>query len=139
MPTTQLEITQHLATLEQLAQAAAVYYEAFAHKLDGLEFNSRPPEQAIRILTESIQPEMGTYALRDGRVVGCGRSWWTRVWVQRGPLNRSTTPPGPEGAGLVNNAGRGRLKKWPRSQGPFRGRCCVALWLQPGADTAGHG
>ena len=86
MPTTQLEITQHLATLEQLAQAAAVYYEAFAHKLDGLEFNSRPPEQAIRILIESIQPEMGCYALRDGRVVGVagmqyrGRRFYVVPW-----------------------------------------------------------
>ena len=32
--------------------------------------SSRPPEQAIRILIDSIQPEMACYALRDGRVVG---------------------------------------------------------------------
>ena len=86
MPTTQLEITQHLATAEQLAQAAAVYYEAFAHKLDGLEFGSRPPAQAIRILIDSIQPVMGCYALRDGQVVGVagmqyrGRRFYVVAW-----------------------------------------------------------
>jgi len=86
MVTNMIEITQHLASPEQLAQAAAVYYEAFAHKLDGLEFNSRPPEQAIRILIESIQPEMGCYALRDGHVVGVagmqygGRRFYVVPW-----------------------------------------------------------
>ncbi|MBP8950693.1 MAG: GNAT family N-acetyltransferase, partial [Candidatus Promineofilum sp.] len=86
MATSQLEITPHLASPEQLAQAAAVYYEGFAHKLDGLEFISRPPAQAIRILIASIQPEMATYALLDGRVVGVagmqyrGRRFYVVPW-----------------------------------------------------------
>ena len=86
MTTSQLEITQHLASREQLAQAAAVYYEGFVHKLDGLEFNSRPPEQAIRILIASIQPEMACYALSDSRVVGVagmqyrGRRFYVVPW-----------------------------------------------------------
>ena len=70
MATQQLEITQYLPSPDHLAQAAAVYYEGFAQKLDGLEFASRPPAQAIRILIASIQPEMAIYALLDGRVVG---------------------------------------------------------------------
>ena len=91
-----IEITQHLTTPEQLAQAAAVYYEGFAQKLDGLEFASRPPEQAIRILIASIQPEMAIYALLDGRVVGVagmqyrGRRFYVvpwRVWrAEFGPV-----------------------------------------------------
>ena len=86
MATSQLEITPHLASPEQLAQAAAVYYEGFTHKLDGLEFISRPPAQAIRILIASIQPEMATYALLDGRVVGVagmqyrGRRFYVVPW-----------------------------------------------------------
>ena len=86
MTTSQLEITQHLALREQLAQAAAVYYEGFAQKLDGLEFASRPPAQAIRILIASIQPEMAAYALLDGRVVGVagmqyrGRRFYVVPW-----------------------------------------------------------
>ena len=86
MTASQLEITQHLALREQLAQAAAVYYEGFAQKLDGLEFASRPPAQAIRILIASIQPEMAAYALLDGRVVGVagmqyrGRRFYVVPW-----------------------------------------------------------
>ena len=85
--TTQLEITQHLALPEQLAQAAAVYYEAFAHKLDGLEFASHSPEQTLRILIECIQPEMAVYALSDSRVVGVagmqyrGRRFYVVPWA----------------------------------------------------------
>ena len=99
MATSQLEITPHLASPEQLAQAAAVYYEGFAHKLDGLEFISRPPAQAIRILIASIQPEMATYALLARRAVGVaglqhrgrrlcvvpGRVWRARVKLSRRP------------------------------------------------------
>ena len=86
MPAATIEITQHLSSPEQLAQAAAVYYEGFTHKLDGLEFISRPPAQAIRILIASIQPEMATYALLDGRVVGVagmqyrGRRFYVVPW-----------------------------------------------------------
>ena len=81
-----IEITTHLESSTQLVEAATVYYEAFAHKLDGLEFNSRPPEQAIRILVASIQPEMGVYALLDGRVIGVagmqyrGRRFYVVPW-----------------------------------------------------------
>lgn len=52
----------------------------------GWEFSSRPPEQAIRILIDSIQPEMACYALRDGRVVGVagmqyrGRRFYVVPW-----------------------------------------------------------
>ncbi len=86
MPAETVEITKHLSSPEQLGQAAVVYYEAFAHKLDGLEFSSRPPEQAMRILIDSIQPEMACYALRDGRVVGVagmqyrGRRFYVVPW-----------------------------------------------------------
>jgi len=86
MSSATVEITHHLTTAEQLAQAAAVYYEAFDHKLDGLEFASRPPAQAIRILIDSIQPEMAAYAMLDGRVVGVagmqylGRRFYVVPW-----------------------------------------------------------
>jgi len=79
-------ISHSLSSPEQLAQAAAVYYDAFAQKLDGLEFGSRPPAQAIRILIDTIQPEMAAYALLDGRVVGVagmqyrGRRFYVVPW-----------------------------------------------------------
>ena len=81
-----VEITGRPASPGQLLEAATVYYEAFAHKLDGLEFNSRPPEQAIRILQRSIQPEMARYALANGQVVGVagmqygGRRFYVVPW-----------------------------------------------------------
>ena len=81
-----VEITGRLTSPGQLLEAATVYYEAFAHKLDGLEFNSRPPEQAIRILQRSIQPEMACYALIDGHVAGVagmqygGRRFYVVPW-----------------------------------------------------------
>jgi ribosomal protein S18 acetylase RimI-like enzyme len=63
-------ITQKITTPNGLDEAAAVYYDAFALKLEHLELLTPSRERAIRLLSRSMRPELGFFALMDGRVAG---------------------------------------------------------------------
>lgn len=67
--TTDVTVTQTVDR-RQIEQAAAIFYEAFRPKLDHLEFMTRTPAQAQRIMTESFRPELGFFAVRAGEVIG---------------------------------------------------------------------
>ncbi len=64
-----LIVTQLPADLK--ARAAEIYYGEFRLKYDGLLMIPRSREQALRILTESMDCSMGIYALDDaGQLLG---------------------------------------------------------------------
>lgn len=69
-PKTSLKISPSLATPEQYAQAARVLYDAFKLKIKRLEFFPKTPEQALRIIAQSLHPDRGLYALQEGKVIG---------------------------------------------------------------------
>jgi len=51
-------------------QAAAIFYQAFAPKIDHLLLKPKSPQQAIRIYEACINFNAGFYALHRGEVVG---------------------------------------------------------------------
>lgn len=65
----QIEITQQLNPQQQ-EQVANLFYEAFPLKVKHLWFHAKTKEQAVELLSQSIQFEQGIYALRDEEVVG---------------------------------------------------------------------
>lgn len=65
-----LTITQTIPVPQGLIEAATVYYDAFAPKLDHLELFASSREQSIRLLSRSMRPDLGFFALLDGQVVG---------------------------------------------------------------------
>jgi ribosomal protein S18 acetylase RimI-like enzyme len=65
-----ITLTHTLETPEQRRQAAEILYAAFRVKLESLELFTQSKQQALRLLEHGIQPEMGVYALRHGRVLG---------------------------------------------------------------------
>ncbi|WP_336757900.1 GNAT family N-acetyltransferase [Paenibacillus sp. USHLN196] len=65
----QIEITQQLH-VQQHEQVAHLFYEAFPLKVKHLWFYAKTKEQAVKLLSQSIQFEQGIYALRNEEVVG---------------------------------------------------------------------
>jgi len=72
MLTSELTILQDIDA-RQRREAAEVFYAAFRPKIDHLELMPRSADQAVRILAESMRPEMGFFALWGREVAGvCG-------------------------------------------------------------------
>lgn len=65
-----LHITDKLPR-EMIPQAATIYYTEFRQKYDGLLMIPRSEEQALRILSQSMDTSMGIYALNgQGELLG---------------------------------------------------------------------
>ncbi|WP_170947999.1 GNAT family N-acetyltransferase [Paenibacillus sp. 7516] len=65
----QIEITSEL-NLQQQEQVANLFYEAFPLKVKYLWFFTKTREQAVELLSQSIQFEQGIYAIRNEEVIG---------------------------------------------------------------------
>lgn len=65
----QIEITSKLNPQQQ-EQVANLFYEAFPLKVKYLWFYAKTREQAVELLSQSIQFEQGIYAIRNEEVVG---------------------------------------------------------------------
>ncbi|WP_018884444.1 GNAT family N-acetyltransferase [Paenibacillus massiliensis] len=65
----QIEITSKLNPQQQ-EQVANLFYEAFPLKVKHLWFYAKTREQAVELLSQSIQFEQGIYAIRNEEVIG---------------------------------------------------------------------
>ncbi|WP_181151144.1 GNAT family N-acetyltransferase [Paenibacillus sp. PCH8] len=63
-------IITHQLNLHQQAQVSHLFYEAFPLKVKYLWFHAQTKDQAVKLLSQSIQFEQGIYATSDEKVVG---------------------------------------------------------------------